>query len=153
MLVTPAGQSVGIVAANAWYDPETETLSGFEFGGRVVLAIDPIEWPSGAEARFELRDSPYPAGTTDIALYRYEENTAMLVNSQGNAIGSNPAFVKQTDPISTVTLDGEPLSVSRPEDRGLYIMDVTIRWPLPDEIAQELHEEAKTEYVFVVAVP
>ena len=56
--MTAAGQSVGIVAANAWYDPETETLSGFEFGGRVVLAIDPLEWPSGTEASFELRFAP-----------------------------------------------------------------------------------------------
>jgi hypothetical protein len=152
VLVTSGAQSVGVVAANAWYDPTTETLSGFEFAGRVILAINPLEWLVDSEIRFELRDSPYPVGTTDIALFRYEENTAMLADAQGKAIGSNPAFVKRTDPVSSITLDGESLSLSRPDEHGVYIVDVTIRWPLSDEVAAELHEEAKTEYVFVVVV-
>lgn len=67
---------MGIVAANAWYDPETETFSGFEFAGLVILAIDPIEWPSGSEATFDLQDTLSPPGTTEIAIYAHDENIA-----------------------------------------------------------------------------
>lgn len=153
LLVTPAGQSVGIVAANAWYDPETETFSGFEFAGRVILAIDPIEWPSDSEATFDLLDSPYPPGTTEIAIYAYDQNIATPTNSQGQVMGTDPAFVRQTDPVTELELQGEPLTLSNPVPGGKYIVDVAIHWPLPPDIAEQLPEEAMTRYVFVVGVP
>ncbi len=153
VLVTPAGQSIGIVAANAWHDPETDTFSGFEFAGRVILAIDPIEWPSDSEATFDLLDSPYPPGTTRIAIYAYEENIATPTNSQGQVMGTDPAFVKQTDPVAELDLHGEPLTLSAPVPSGKYIVDVTIHWPVPPDIAERLPEEAMTQYVFVVVVP
>jgi hypothetical protein len=154
VLVTPGGRSVGLVAANAWYDPETNTFSGFEFPGQIFLAIDPIEWATDAEATFEVQEtSPFPAGSTDIAFYRYDGNLATPVNPQGQVIGTDPAFVKQEDPVAELSLDGEPLTLPLPVPAGKYIVDVTIRWPIPAEAAQRAPEEAKTEYVFVVVVP
>jgi hypothetical protein len=154
VLVTPGGRSVGIVAANAWYDPGTETFSGFEFPGQIFLAIDAIEWPADAEATFEVQESsPLPAGSTDVRFYRYDGNIATPVNPQGQVIGTDPAFVKQEDPVAELTLDDEPLTLSLPVPAGKYIVDVTIRWPIPAEAALRAPEEAKTEYIFVVVVP
>lgn len=68
-------------------------------------------------------------------------------------IGADPVFVKREDPVAELNLDGEPLTLSLPVLSGKYIVDVTIRWPIPAEAAQRAPEEAKTEYVFVVAVP
>ena len=154
VIITPTGQSVGIVAANAWYDPVTETLSAFEFSGQVILATDPIELPADSEANFEVQESsPFPAGSTDIAFYRYDGNIAMPINPQGQVIGTDPAYVRQEDPVAELQLDGEPLVLANPVPAGKYIVDVTIRWPIPAEAAQRAPEEAKTEYVFVVVVP
>jgi hypothetical protein len=152
-LVTPSGRAVGLVAANAWYDPETQTFSGFEFSGQVILATDPVTWPADSEGTFEVQDSsPYPAGPTAIAIYTYDDNIATPINPQGQTIGTDPAFVKQADPVAKLDLDGEPLTLALPVPAGKYIVDVTIHWPLPSDIAQQLPEEAKTEYVFVVVV-
>jgi hypothetical protein len=153
VLVTPGGRSVGIVAANAWYDPQTDTFTGFEFPGQIFLAIDPIEWAADAEGTFEVQEtSPFPAGSTDIVFYRYDGNIATPVNPQGQVIGTDPAFVKQEYPVAELSLDGQPLTLSLPAPSGKYIVDVTIRWPIPAEAAQRAPEEAKTEYVFVVVV-
>jgi hypothetical protein len=154
VLVTPDGRSVGLVAANAWYDPETQTFSGFEFSGQVILATDPIEWPADSEASFEVQQtSPFPAGSTDIAFYRYDGNIATPLNPQGQVIGTDPAYVRQEDPVAELQLDGEPLVLANPVPAGKYIVDVTVHWPIPAEAAQRAPEEATTEYVFVVVVP
>ncbi len=152
ILVTPAGRSVGLVSSNAWYDPETETFSGFEFSGQRILAINPIAWPVDAEVRFELQESPIPVGATEIVFYLYDENTATPLNPQGQVIGSDPAFVKRANPVAELDLPGEPLSVEAPVPVGTYIVEVAIHWPVSAEIAQQLPEEAKTQYVFVVVV-
>ena len=78
---------------------------------------------------------------------------ATPINPQGQTIGSDPAFVKQAEPVVKLDLDGAPLTLALPVPGGKYIIDVTVRWPVPTDIAQQLPEEAKTEYVFVVVVP
>ena len=153
-MVTLDNRRVGIVAANAWYDPETETFSGFEFSGRVILATDPIVWPVDTEATFAVQDtSPFPIGQTNVAFYRYEDNTAPLVNSQGHVIGRDPTYIRQEEPVAAFDLNGPTLTLTNPVPSGMYIIDVTIRWPIPPEAAQSSPAETKTEYVFVVEVP
>jgi hypothetical protein len=157
VLVTSAGQSVGLVAANAWFDPETETFSGFEFSGQVILATDPIEWPQDTQASFEVGDSPYPAGTTEVAIYPHDTNVAIPQNAQGQVMGSDLVFTKLTEPVQELTLQGPALTVPAPVSSGKYIVDVTIHWTVPADIAQRLQEdvqqEAMTQYVFVVVLP
>ncbi|HEX5165489.1 MAG TPA: hypothetical protein VFV93_08850, partial [Thermomicrobiales bacterium] len=65
----------------------------------------------------------------------------------------DPTFVKLTDPVAELDLAGPALTVPNPVPPGKYIIDITIHWPIPADIAQLAPSEAKTEYVFVVVVP
>jgi hypothetical protein len=153
-LVSSEGSSVGLVAANYWFDPETETFSGFEFSGQVILATDPIIWPADTEATFEVQEtSPFPAAETTVVFYSYDDNIATPVNPQGQVIGTDPAYVRQEDPIAEIDLTGPTLALENPMPAGKYIVDVTIHWPVPPEVALAAPDVPRTEYVYVVEVP
>lgn len=137
----------GVGSYNWWEAPVNS-------GGKATapyIKIDPTYAlaVSGEQVRlFFEENSPTPQ-STDLKVYPAEGNVATPTNEQG--IPENTlAFVPQTDPLISQTIEGGDLTIAMTVPPGEYLVFARVTWPMVEGLEDQ--GDQFTEYVYRVRV-
>ncbi len=123
-------------------------------GGKVnapFIQLDPsfASAVAGEQARLYFEaGSPTPQSTV-IEVYPAEGNVAIPTNEQGIP-NKTPAFVRQTDPVITQTIEGADPTFALSVHPGEYLVYAKVTWPMVKGVEDQ--GDQMTEYIYRVRV-
>ncbi len=123
-------------------------------GGKVTapfIQLDPsfAIAVAGEQAQLYFQDgSPTPQSTV-IEVFPAEGNVATPTNAQGIP-NKTPAFVRQTDPVISKTIDGGDLTFALTVNPGEYLVYAKVTWPMVKGVEDQ--GDQMTEYLYRVRV-
>lgn len=148
LTLTSRSEAYAGVGSFNWWEAEANS------GGKATapyIKLDPSFATAVSGEQFRLyfqQDSPTPQ-TTDLKVYTAEGNVATPTNEQGipeNAL----AFVPQTDPLISQTIEGADISVALSVPPGEYLVFARVTWPAVK--GAEDQGDQFTEYIYRVRV-
>lgn len=131
-----------------WWEASVES------GGKVTapfIQLDPsfASAVAGEQARLYFEEgSPTPQSTL-IEVFTAEGNVAIPTNEQGIP-NQTPAFVRQTDPVITQTIDGADPTFALTVSPGEYLVYAKVTWPMVEGVEDQ--GDQMTEYIYRVRV-
>jgi len=123
-------------------------------GGKVTapfIQLDPsfASAVAGEQVRLYFEEgSPTPQSTL-IEVFPAEGNVAIPTNEQGIP-NKTPAFVRQTDPVITETIEGADPTIALTVNPGEYLVFARVTWPMVE--GTEDQGDQMTEYIYRVRV-
>lgn len=98
----------------------------------VTMTDNQMNVTQGTEVTFEIfgefYDPSNPPPSLKLAIYDFSENSAIPLNTEGQATSDVPVFVKQTEPVQSSDLDPASPTFTLDVPPGMYAVEIVGDW-------------------------